>query len=111
MRAVAESPETASILGVDAGRITLVTFFTSGALAGAAGMLVGLTFAVISPFIGIEIGLKGVVAMMVVGGAGNIQGAMLAGPILGLAEVLSVAYLGAAHRDVVVLEAYLGSET
>jgi len=110
MRAVAESPETASILGVDAGRITLVTVFTSGALAGAAGMLVGLTFAVISPFIGIEIGLKGVVAM-VVGGAGNIQGAMLAGPILGLAEVLSVAYLGAAHRDVVVLEAYLGSET
>jgi branched-chain amino acid transport system permease protein len=64
-------------------------------------MLVGLTFSVISPFIGIEIGLKGVAAM-VVGGAGNIQGAMLAGPILGIAEVLSVAYLGAAYRDVVV---------
>ena len=101
MRAVAESPETAGILGVDAGRIIAVTFFVSGALAGAAGMLVGLTFSVISPFIGIEIGLKGVAAM-VVGGAGNIQGAMLAGPLLGIAEVLSVAYLGAAHRDVVV---------
>ncbi len=101
MRAVAESPETASILGVDAGRVIVATFFVSGALAGAAGMLVGLTFSVISPFIGIEIGLKGVAAM-VVGGAGNIQGAMLAGPLLGIAEVLSVAYLGAAHRDVVV---------
>ncbi|HYB73645.1 MAG TPA: branched-chain amino acid ABC transporter permease [Candidatus Sulfotelmatobacter sp.] len=101
MRAVAESPETAGILGVDAGRVLVATFFASGALAGAAGMLVGLTFSVISPFIGIEIGLKGVAAM-VVGGAGNIQGAMLAGPLLGVAEVLSVAYLGAAHRDVVV---------
>lgn len=101
MRAVAENPETASILGVDSRRIIVATFFVSGALAGAAGMLVGLTFSVISPFIGIEIGLKGVAAM-VVGGAGNIQGAMLAGPILGIAEVLSVAYLGAAHRDVVV---------
>jgi branched-chain amino acid transport system permease protein len=101
MRAVAENPEAASILGVDARRVVVATFFASGALAGAAGMLVGLTFSVISPFIGIEIGLKGVAAM-VVGGAGNIQGAMLAGPILGIAEVLSVAYLGAAYRDVVV---------
>ncbi len=101
MRAVAESPETASILGVDAGRVIVATFFVSGALAGAAGMLVGLTFSVVSPFIGIEIGLKGVAAM-VVGGAGNIQGAMLAGPLLGIAEVLSVGYLGAAYRDVVV---------
>jgi branched-chain amino acid transport system permease protein len=101
MRAVAESPETASILGVDARRVIVATFFASGALAGAAGMLVGLTFSVISPFMGIEIGLKGVAAM-VVGGAGNIQGAMLAGPLLGIAEVLSVAYLGAAYRDVVV---------
>ena len=101
MRAVAENALTASILGVDSRRIIVATFFLSGALAGAAGMLVGLTFSVISPFIGIEIGLKGVVARGV-GGAGNIQGAMLAGPILGIAEVLSVAYLGAAHRDVVV---------
>jgi len=101
MRAVAENPEAASILGVDARRVIVTTFFVSGALAGAAGMLVGLTFSVISPFIGIEIGLKGVAAM-VVGGAGNIPGAMLAGPILGIAEVLSVAYLGAAVRDVVV---------
>jgi branched-chain amino acid transport system permease protein len=101
MRAVAENPETASILGVDPRRVIVATFFVSGALAGAAGMLVGLTFSVISPFMGIEIGLKGVAAM-VVGGAGNIQGAMLAGPILGIAEVLSVAYLGAALRDVVV---------
>ncbi|HEV8306695.1 MAG TPA: branched-chain amino acid ABC transporter permease [Methylomirabilota bacterium] len=101
MRAVAESPDTASLLGVDAGRVIVATFFVSGALAGAAGILVGLTFSVVSPFIGIEIGLKGVAAM-VVGGAGNLQGAMLAGPLLGIAEVLSVAYLGAAYRDVVV---------
>lgn len=101
MRAVAENPDTASLLGVEPRRIIVATFFVSGAMAGAAGMLVGLNFSVISPFIGIEIGLKGVAAM-VVGGAGNIQGAMLAGPILGIAEVLSVAYLGAAYRDVVV---------
>lgn len=101
MRAVAESPETASLLGVEAGRVVVATFFISGALAGAAGVLVALTFSIISPFIGIEIGLKGVAAM-VVGGAGHVYGSMLAGPLLGIAEVLSVAYLGAAYRDAVV---------
>lgn len=101
MRAVAESADIAAILGVDAGRVMVATFFLSGALAGGAGMLVALLFGVITPFIGIEIGLKGVAAM-VVGGAGSVPGAMLAGPLLGIAEVLSVAYLGAAYRDVVV---------
>jgi branched-chain amino acid transport system permease protein len=101
MRAVAENPEAAALLGVDAGRVIVATFFVSGALAGAAGVLIGLTFSVISPFIGIEIGLKGVAAM-VVGGAGSLRGATLAGPLLGIAEVLSVAYLGAVMRDVVV---------
>lgn len=101
MRAVAESRETASLLGVDAERVVEATFFISGALAGAAGVLVALTFSIISPFIGIEIGLKGVAAM-VVGGTDHVYGSMLAGPLLGIAEVLSVAYLGAAYRDAVV---------
>lgn len=101
MRAVAENPETASLLGVESTTVIAATFFVSGALAGAAGMLVGLTFQVVSPFIGMEIGLKGVAAM-VVGGAGNIMGAILAGPLLGIAEILSVGYLSASHRDIVV---------
>jgi branched-chain amino acid transport system permease protein len=101
MRAVAENPEVASLLGVESGRVITTTFFVSGALAGAAGMLVGLTFQVVTPFMGMEIGLKGVAAM-VVGGAGNLTGAMLAGPLLGIAEILSVGYLSASYRDVVV---------
>jgi branched-chain amino acid transport system permease protein len=101
MRAVAENPDVASLLGVESGQVIAATFFLSGALAGAAGVLVGLTFQLVSPFMGMEIGLKGVAAM-VVGGAGNVAGAMVAGPLLGIAEILSVGYLSAAYRDVVV---------
>jgi branched-chain amino acid transport system permease protein len=101
MRAVAENPDVANLLGVESGRVIRTTFFVSGALAGAAGMLVGLTFQLVSPFMGMEIGLKGVAAM-VVGGAGNLTGAMIAGPLLGIVEILSVGYLSASYRDVVV---------
>lgn len=101
MRAVAENPEAASLLGVEPDRVILVTFFVSGALAGAAGMLIALNFSLVDPYIGLQIGLKGVAAM-VVGGAGNVYGAMLAGPLLGMAEVLSVSQWGASFRDVAV---------
>ncbi len=101
MRAVAESLETACILGVDFNLIILMTFFVSGALAGAAGILFGISFAIVSPFMGMEPGIKGIAAM-IVGGMGNVRGAIVGGMFIGIIEVFSIAYLGSAARDFAV---------
>ena len=64
-------------------------------------MLVGLSFNAISPFMGIDMGVKGL-AIMLLGGLGNIYGAMVGGLLLGAIEVLSVAYLASSYRDAFV---------
>jgi branched-chain amino acid transport system permease protein len=101
MRAVAENIETASILGVDSNLIIPVAFFASGALAGASGILFGLSFSIVSPFMGMAPGIKGIAAM-IVGGMGNIRGAIVGGLLIGIIEVLSVGYLGATAKDFAV---------
>lgn len=101
LRAVAENRDVARLLGVSATRLTLVAFLISGALAGAAGLLIALHYAAVTPYIGVETGLKAI-AVMVVGGVSRIWGALLAGPLIGMAEVLTVAYGGAALRDFIV---------
>jgi branched-chain amino acid transport system permease protein len=101
MRAVAESIETANILGVDSTRIIVITFFVTGVLAGASGILFGLSFSIVSPFMGIEPGIKGIAAM-IVGGMGNLRGAIVGGIFIGITEVLSVAYFGAPAKDFAV---------
>jgi branched-chain amino acid transport system permease protein len=101
LRAVAENPDVARLLGVSAGRVTLLAFVLSGALAGAAGVLIGLHYATITPYIGVEIGLKAI-AVMVVGGTTRIWGALIAGPLIGIAEVMTIAYGGSQIRDFVV---------
>jgi branched-chain amino acid transport system permease protein len=101
LRAVAENRDVARLLGVSANRITVLAFVLSGALAGAAGVLIGLHYAAITPYIGVEIGLKAI-AVMVVGGVTRIWGALLAGPLIGLLEVLTVAYGGSQIRDLIV---------
>jgi branched-chain amino acid transport system permease protein len=73
----------------------------SGALAGAAGVLITLHYAAITPYVGVEIGLKAI-AVMVIGGTNRIWGALIAGPLIGIAEVLTVAYGGSQIRDFVV---------
>jgi branched-chain amino acid transport system permease protein len=98
MRATAESASIAHTLGIRSDRIILLTFVIASALGGAAGVLVGLSFNAISPFMGIDMGIKGLVAMLL-GGLGNIYGAMLGGLIIGMVEVLSVAYLASSYRD------------
>lgn len=98
MRATAESVLTARLLGINANRIIVLTLAIASGLAGAAGVLVGLSFNAISPFMGIDMGIKGL-AIMLFGGLGNIYGAMAGGIILGIVEVLSVAYLVSSYRD------------
>jgi branched-chain amino acid transport system permease protein len=98
MRATAENLVVARLLGIPANRIIALTFAIASGLGGAAGVLVGLSFNAISPFMGIDMGVKGL-AIMLLGGLGNIYGAMVGGLILGVVEVMSVAYLASSYRD------------
>lgn len=101
LRAIAENRDVARLLGVPADRLMLLAFVLSGLLAGAAGVLVGLHYAAITPYVGVETGLKAI-AVMVVGGVTRIWGALVAGPLIGIAEVMTVAYGGSQIRDFVV---------
>lgn len=100
MRAVAFNAQTAARLGVPVDQVIWQTFFIAGALAGAAGVLLGLAFNAVSPFMGTTMSLKGL-TVIVLGGLGNIEGAVLGGFILAFSEVMSVAYLSSDLRDAV----------
>src|SRR5262249_35941774 len=97
MRACAENTQTARLLGVNVHWITVWTFGIASALAGAAGVLIGLAYN-ITPLMGGTLGLKGL-TIMVFSGSGNIVGAMVAALILGMIETMSVAYLVPAWKD------------
>jgi branched-chain amino acid transport system permease protein len=101
LRAVAENRDVARLLGVSAGRITILAFVLSGALSGAAGVFVGLHYGAITPYVGVDIGLKAI-AVMVIGGTTQIWGVLAAGPLIGIVEVMTVAYGGSQLRDFVV---------
>jgi len=100
IRAVAEDREMAAIMGVNVRRVVAVTFFLGSALGGAGGVLVGLYYTQIDFFMGYSAGLKAFTAA-VLGGIGNIRGAMLGGVLLGLAESLAVTFVNPAYRDVI----------
>jgi branched-chain amino acid transport system permease protein len=85
MRAVSEDKETAALMGIDVNRVIVVTFVLGASMAGAAGMLYGLIFRQINFFIGFIPGIKAFTSA-VLGGIGNIPGAMLGGLFLGLFE-------------------------
>jgi len=101
MRATSENPQQANLLGVDINRVIILTFFASGALAGVAGVLTALVYLQITPFIGIRQGLIGMVAM-VIGGIGNLRGAMIGGLMIGIIEIMNDAYFTASYRDIIV---------
>ena len=90
----------AAIMGVNVRRVVAATFFLGSALGGAGGVLVGLYYTQIDFFMGYSAGLKAFTAA-VLGGIGNIRGAMLGGLILGLVESLAVTFMNPAYKDVV----------
>ena len=100
IRAVAESPRAARVLGINVDRVIAAAFFISSALGGAAGVLFGLAFNSISPDVGRSVELKGL-AVIILGGMGSIPGAVAAGFALGLIEVFTVARFGSSYRDAV----------
>lgn len=93
MRAVAEDKETAALMGIDIDRVIGNTFAISGLLAGAAGVLWGLHMGRLDPMIGFIPGLKAFTAA-VLGGIGNVPGAMLGGLTLGILEAVGPGFLG-----------------
>ena len=100
IRTVAFSEDVARIVGVPVGRTILITFFLAGALAGASGMLLGNLFNVVSPFMGEQMLVKGL-TVIILGGLGNVPGAVAGGFLLGLIEVFSVAYVSSSFRDAI----------
>lgn len=93
MRAVAEDKDTAALMGIDVDRIIVFTFVTGAVLAGAAAVLFALYNRQVSPFMGINPGIKAFTAA-VLGGIGNIPGAMFGGFFLGTTESVAPALLG-----------------
>lgn len=93
MRAVAEDKPTAALMGIDVDKIIRNTFAISGLLAGAAGVMWGLHNGIIFHFIGFLPGIKAFTAA-VLGGIGNVPGAMLGGYVLGVAESVTPGLLG-----------------
>jgi len=100
MRATAQDIEAAAFMGIDTDRIIVLVFLIGSALGGAAGALVGLLFTQVDYYVGFQAGLKGFTAA-VLGGIGNISGAMLGGLILGLLEALATTFFPATYKDVV----------
>ena len=106
LRATAENLETASILGVDTKKTIVLTVVMASAMGGIAGVLVGMAFNSVNPQMGLSIGLKGL-AIIILGGMGNVKGAMVGGLILGLAETLIVAYGDSGYRDAIAFVAII----
>jgi branched-chain amino acid transport system permease protein len=100
LRAIAESPKAASLLGINVEGLFLLTSFVAAALGGIAGVLIGLYSNAVFPLMGQPMLHKGI-AVIILGGMGDIRGAMIGGLFLGFAEVLSVAYVGSTMRDAV----------
>lgn len=107
IRATSESHEVAQLLGVNVNNMVLLVFFIASALAGAAGVLDGVKTSSISPFMGLEVAVKALVCMLL-GGLGNIIGAVVAGFLLGVVEVLSSAYFGSGPRDFLTFVILIG---
>jgi len=99
IRATAQDPSTAALMGVDIDRVVMVTFLLGGVLAGAAGTLFGIFFESARYSIGFLPGIKAFTAA-VLGGIGNIRGALLGGFLLGLLENWGATVLGGQWKDV-----------
>ena len=93
MRAVAENPSAAALMGVDINRVISATFMLGSALAAVAGFMVSANYGIVHYYMGFMLGLKAFTAA-VLGGIGNLRGAMLGGIVLGLIESLGAGYIG-----------------
>jgi branched-chain amino acid transport system permease protein len=101
MRATAQDAEAARMMGIDVDRVVMLTFFIGSALAGAAGLIFGLYYNFTSFLIGYTAGLRAFTAA-VLGGIGNIVGAMIGGLVIGLIESIGGQLLAVRWTDVII---------
>lgn len=101
LRAIAENPDAAGILGIEANKLVPVIFMMTGLLCGLAGILFAINYGEVSPQMGDDIGSKAI-AGMVLGGLGSIWGAVIGGLVIGVAEMLTIHFFGADTVQVVV---------
>jgi branched-chain amino acid transport system permease protein len=100
LRAMAENPDAAGLMGINTGRLAALVSFICGALAGAGGVLIGLNFNAIQPYMGEAMMLRGFV-VIIIGGLGDIRGALIAGVLLGIIEVLTAGYVSSGLKEAV----------
>lgn len=100
MRACAQDLEAASLMGINVNRVISLTFAIGSALAAAGGVMVGIYYNAVGPYMGTMAGLKAFAAA-VMGGIGSIPGAMLGGISLGIMEIFGVAYLSSSYKDAI----------
>lgn len=98
VRVVEENPDVARLLGINVRRVEVTVFVVASALAGAAGCLIGMSIGTVNPFMGSHLLLIGFV-VIVLGGLGNVYGAMLGGIMVGAIETLTVGLLSATYRQ------------
>ncbi len=98
MRATAQDKKMASLLGIDIDTVIVVTFITGSVLAASAGIMVAMYYGLINFYMGYVAGIKAFTAA-VLGGIGNIQGAVLGGFMLGILESLGAAYISSEYKD------------
>ncbi|MEH2472715.1 branched-chain amino acid transport system permease protein [Nitrobacteraceae bacterium AZCC 2161] len=100
MRSMAENGEAAELMGVNTDAVVRLVSFISGALGGTAGVLIGLNFNAIQPYMGETMMLKGF-AVIIIGGLGDIKGALIAGLVIGVLEVLTAGFISSDIKDAV----------
>jgi branched-chain amino acid transport system permease protein len=101
MRATAQDAEAARMMGVDVDRVVMTAFFLGSALAGAGGLIFGLYYNFTSFIIGFAAGLRAFTAA-VLGGIGNVPGAMVGGIIIGMIEAMGGQFIATAWTDVII---------
>jgi branched-chain amino acid transport system permease protein len=101
MRATAQDPEAARMMGVEVDKVIVMAFFLGSALAGASGLIFGLYYNFTSFIIGFTAGLRAFTAA-VLGGIGNVPGAMVGGVLIGLIEAMSGQFIATAWTDVII---------
>jgi branched-chain amino acid transport system permease protein len=101
IRSIAESRDTAVLLGIDVDRLIPKVFVFSALFTALSGILFALNYLQVSPFMGEGVGFKGIAAM-IIGGMGSVWGAVIGGLLIGLAEVMSIRFFGADMVNIAV---------
>ncbi len=100
MRACSQDLDAASLMGINVNRVISLTFAVGSALAAAGGVMVGIYYNAVWPYMGTMAGLKAFSAA-VLGGIGSVPGAMVGGLSLGILEILGVAYVSSSYKDAI----------